>query len=82
MFTGMTLDLADDEKAALVAHLRRALEYDPFPFAPQLDPLKAILAKLEPPKPQPETLPMWTCPGLVERDWFNRRPFFRTEPGL
>ena len=24
----------------------------------------------------------WTCPGLVERDWFNRRPFFRTEPGL
>ena len=25
---------------------------------------------------------LWTCPGLVERDWFNRRPFFRTEPGL
>ena len=26
--------------------------------------------------------PFWTCPGLVERDWFNRRPFFRTERGL
>ena len=39
-----TLDLTDDEKAALVAHLRHALEYDPFPFAPRLDPLKAILA--------------------------------------
>jgi hypothetical protein len=53
----MTLDLTDDEKAALVAHLRHALEYDPFPYAPRLDPLKAILAKLEPPTPQPEPLP-------------------------
>jgi hypothetical protein len=52
-----TLDLTDDEKAALVAHLRHALEYDPFPYAPRLDPLKAILAKLEPPTPQPEPLP-------------------------
>ena len=53
----MTLDLTDDEKAALVVHLRHALEYDPCPFAPRLDPLKAILAKLEPPKPQAELLP-------------------------
>ena len=53
----MTLDLTDDEKLALVAHLRHALEYDPFPYAPRLDPLKAILAKLEPPQPQPEPLP-------------------------
>jgi hypothetical protein len=52
-----TLDLIDDEKAALVAHLRHALEYDPFPYAPRLDPLKAILAKLDPPTPQPEPLP-------------------------
>ena len=49
----MTLDLTDNEKLALVAHLRHALEYDPFPFAPRLDPLKAILAKLELPQPQP-----------------------------
>jgi hypothetical protein len=61
----MVLDLTDDEKppaderseAALVAHLRHALEYDPFPFAPRLDPLKAILAKLDPPTPMPEVLP-------------------------
>jgi hypothetical protein len=52
-----TLDLTEDEKAALVAHLRHALEYDPFPFAPRLDPLKAILAKLDPPAPKPEPLP-------------------------
>jgi hypothetical protein len=50
----MSLDLTDDEKLALVAHLRHALEYDPFPLAPRLDPLKAILAKLEPPTPRPE----------------------------
>jgi hypothetical protein len=53
----MTLDLTDDEKAALVAHPQHALEYDPYPFAPRLDLLKAILAKLEPPAPRSEPLP-------------------------
>ena len=53
----MLLDLTDDETRALVAHLRRALEYDPFPYAPRPDLLKAILAKLEPPTPQPAPLP-------------------------
>jgi hypothetical protein len=53
----MTLDLTDDEAAARAAHLRHALEYDPFPYAPRLDPLKAILAKLEPPAPTPAPLP-------------------------
>jgi hypothetical protein len=42
---------------ALVHHLRQALDDDPYPLAPRLDPLKAILAKLEPPAPQPERLP-------------------------
>jgi len=50
----MMLDLTDDEKLALVAHLRHALEYAPFPYAPRPDPL--IRAKLEP-APQPEPLP-------------------------
>jgi hypothetical protein len=52
-----TLDLTDDEKLALAAHLRHALECDPFPHSPRLDPLRAILAKLDPPAPQPEPLP-------------------------
>ena len=30
---------------------------DSFPYAPRLDPLKSILAKLEPPTPLPEPLP-------------------------
>lgn len=41
-------DLTEDEAAALAKHLGRAIDYDPLP-TPRLDPLKAILAKLEPP---------------------------------
>jgi hypothetical protein len=75
----MTLDLTDDEKAALVAHLMHAglslaqastagrrFEYAPFPYAPRLDPLKAILAKLEPPAPRAEPLPPLK-PGMTPR---------------
>ena len=40
----MTLDLTEDEARALAKHLRQGLDYDPFPLAPQPDPLKAILA--------------------------------------
>jgi hypothetical protein len=53
----MTLDLTDEEAAALTKHLRQAIDYDPYPLAPRLDPLKAILAKLDPPAPRPERLP-------------------------
>lgn len=51
------LDLTDEEKGALIALLKRTLEYARFPLAPRLDPLKAILAKLAPPEPRPEPLP-------------------------
>jgi len=47
----------DDETCAVVAHLRHANEYDPFPFASRLDPLKASLGRLEPPVPQPNPCP-------------------------
>jgi hypothetical protein len=53
----MILGLAEDEKVALVRLLRHAIDDDPYPHAPRLDPLKAILAKLEPPVPQYEPLP-------------------------
>lgn len=60
----MILDLTDEEAAALAKHLRQSLDYDRYPFAPRLDPLKAILAKLEPPKPQPQPLqPLPAGPG-------------------
>ena len=42
-----TIDLPDDELAAVTAAIRRAIEDDKFPHAPRLDPLKAALARLE-----------------------------------
>jgi hypothetical protein len=45
----MILDLTDDEAAALTRYLRQRLDGERFQFAPRLDPLKAILAKLDPP---------------------------------
>jgi hypothetical protein len=50
----MTLDLTDDEAAALVQLLRRTINDDPYPRAPRLTPLKVILAKLDPPLPSPD----------------------------
>jgi len=52
----MHLDLTDEEARALARHLRDALDYSRYPFAPRRDPLKAILAKLDPPKPRPATV--------------------------
>ena len=57
------LDLTDEEKQALIALLRRTLEYGRYPLAPRLDPLKAILAKLDPPPPQPAPLPSLPAAG-------------------
>jgi hypothetical protein len=53
----MTLELSDDETAALAQLLRRTIDDDPYPFWPRLAPLKAILAKIEPPQPRPELSP-------------------------
>jgi hypothetical protein len=53
----MTLDLTDEEAAALAKHLRQAIDYARYPLAPRLDPLKSVLAKPEPPKPRYEPPP-------------------------
>jgi hypothetical protein len=37
----------------LIGRLKHTLDYDRYPLAPHLDPLKAILAKLEPPSAEP-----------------------------
>jgi hypothetical protein len=44
------IDLTDDELAAPAALIPRAIEQDGFPLAPRLDPLRSVLAKLEPDK--------------------------------
>jgi hypothetical protein len=53
----MTRDLTEEEAAALTKHLRQAIDYDPYPLAPRLAPLKAILAKLEPEASRSKPLP-------------------------
>jgi hypothetical protein len=42
-----TIDLTDDELAAVAATVRRAIETDRFPHAPRLDPLRAALGKMD-----------------------------------
>jgi hypothetical protein len=59
----MTLELTDQEHRALVRPLRRSIDEDRFPLAPRHAPIKAILAKLEPPTPKADPLPPLT-PGM------------------
>jgi hypothetical protein len=47
----MQFDLSPEEQTALTVHLRSAVDNDRFPLAPRLRPLKAVLPKLEQPKP-------------------------------
>ena len=65
-----TLDLTHEEYAALTKLLRDTIDHDRFFLAPRLDPFKAILAKLQPPAPEPprqEPRPKATAPRLAAR---------------
>ena len=53
--SAMNLDLTEEEERTLAALLRQTLDYARYPLAPRLDPLKSILAKLDPPTPKPPT---------------------------
>jgi hypothetical protein len=53
----LTLALTAEERAALIGLLRRALDEARYPFSRRYDQIKAILAKLDPPTPQPVPLP-------------------------
>jgi hypothetical protein len=55
-----TINLPDDELAAVTAAIRRIIEGDRYPHAPRLDPLRAALARLEAaaePSPPPKAPP-------------------------
>ena len=59
----MQLDLTDDETAALTPLLKHTIDNDRYPLSARLYPLRAILAKLEPPKPrEPRPLPRVHAP--------------------
>lgn len=66
------LDLTDDEKRALIALLRRPIDHARFSPAPRLDPLKAILAKLDSPPPASAPLPRLR-PGMAPTYGRGRR---------
>ena len=51
------LPLADDEKTALTALLKRTIDDDRYPLSPRIGVLRGILAKLEPPRPAPAPQP-------------------------
>jgi hypothetical protein len=60
-----TLELADEELAVLLAAARKALDDNPFPRSPRLNPLKSVLAKLDPssvPRPIPPFKPLPAAP--------------------
>jgi hypothetical protein len=72
----MNLDLSDDETAALRELLRcqafgstepkrRNIDGDRFPLSPRMRPYRAILAKIDPPKPL-SPLPLLKSPGEAE----------------
>jgi hypothetical protein len=66
------LALTPEERAALIVLLRRTIDETRFPLAPRWDPLKVILAKLDPPPPQPVPLPPLP-PGLAPTHGQGRR---------
>ena len=52
-----SVDLSDDDKAALVALVRETIAADRFPLSPRIRQLRVILDKLEPAPPRPMPLP-------------------------
>ena len=65
-----TLELSDDEDAALVEHPRRAITENRFPHSPRLRILRAIIVELEPRAERPEPLP---APKMSERSMVAAR---------
>jgi hypothetical protein len=61
-----TLDLTDEEEAALIRLLEQTVQDARFRYAPRLAPLKTILEKLVPPRPRPP-LPASAAPSRRRR---------------
>ena len=53
----MHLDLTDEEREALIRHLRDAIDGDRYFMSPRVKLLQAILDKLVPPAPKPAPPP-------------------------
>ena len=62
-----TINLADDELAAVTAAIRRTIAVDRFPHAPRLDPLRAALGKLDAAAPEPTPPPSAPPAGKTDK---------------
>jgi hypothetical protein len=77
-----TIDLTDEEHAAVTDAVRRLIEADRFPQAPRLDLLRSTLVKLEAAIPRPQPPKRHACEeklrpandvGEYARKWRPRR---------
>jgi hypothetical protein len=62
----------DDEKAALAALLKRAIDADRYPLSPRISQLRGILSKLETPRAKPVPLPPlrhYAPPRAAAKQW-------------
>jgi hypothetical protein len=68
----MTLDLTDDEAAALTQELHDIVENDRYPFSPRIRTLRGILAKLSP-EPARKPLPPLKVYAPPSKGRYKRR---------
>jgi hypothetical protein len=61
-----TIDLPDDELAAVTAAIRRVIAADRYPHAPRLDPLRAALARFDAAS-KPTALPKAPPPAKADK---------------
>jgi hypothetical protein len=64
-----TDELTEEERAAVVAALRKLIAEDKFPLSPRLKPLKSALAKLA---PEPPRKPLPPPPEPGDRPRYGR----------
>jgi hypothetical protein len=69
----MTLDLTEDETAALVTLLKRSVADDRYPFSPRVQTLQRILDRLEPPPARPAASPPPRIYAPPSRGRYRRR---------
>ena len=65
--------LTEEEKLALVALVRRAIDADRYPLSPRIRELRGILAKLEGPRPAPAPRPSLKRYEPPSRGRYRRR---------
>jgi hypothetical protein len=78
-----TINLNDDELAAVTAALRRTIAVDRFPHAPRLDPFRAALGKLDAAAPEPTPLPKGPPPAKADKGTRSAKaPAPKISPGF